>query len=122
MDKRVLKDPRPFIFNHFEIIRGLCTKTGLIRSLKAYYKSQDQAQSAGYGVFDSTPTTFLVACNQDDHEIQQFIARFKEINQGGSKKERVPYKHCEENIWLVKPAALNQGRGIEIFRNIRDIQ
>ena len=24
-------------------------------------------------------------------------------------------------MWLVKPASLNQGRGIEIFRNMRDI-
>ena len=48
--------------------------------------------------------------------------RFKEIHNGGSKKERLPFKHCEDNIWLVKPAALNQGKGIEIFRNIKDIQ
>ena len=41
---------------------------------------------------------------------------------GNCRKERVPNKHCEENIWLVKPAAMNQGKGIEIFRNIRDIQ
>lgn len=25
-------------------------------------------------------------------------------------------------MWLVKPAAMNQGRGIEIFRNMRDVQ
>jgi len=48
--------------------------------------------------------------------------RFKELVNGGSKKERVPLKHCEDNIWLVKPAAMNQGKGIEIFRNIKDIQ
>jgi len=24
-------------------------------------------------------------------------------------------------MWVVKPAALNQGRGIEVFRNLRDI-
>ena len=24
-------------------------------------------------------------------------------------------------MWLVKPASLNQGRGIELFRNLRDI-
>ncbi len=63
VDKRILRDPKPFIFNHFEVIRGLVTKTGLIRSLKTYYKQNEQAQAAGYGVFDSTPTTFLVACN-----------------------------------------------------------
>ena len=30
-------------------------------------------------------------------------------------------KHCANNIWLVKPAAANQGRGIEIFNDINDI-
>ena len=107
MDKRLQRDPRPFIFNHFEILRGLVTKTGLIRSLKAFYKQNDSAVSAGYTVFDSTPTTFLVSSNPDDHEIVQFMYRFKELVNGGSKKERIPYKHCVDNIWLVKPAAMN---------------
>jgi hypothetical protein len=69
IDKRLQRDHRPFIYNHFEILRGLCTKTGLIRSLKAYYKSNQDALQAGYNVFDSTPTTFLVSSNPDDHEI-----------------------------------------------------
>ncbi len=30
-------------------------------------------------------------------------------------------KHCANNIWLVKPAAANQGRGIEIFNELSDI-
>ena len=34
----------------------------------------------------------------------------------------MPLKHCEKNIWLVKPAAMNQGKGIEIFGNLRDIK
>lgn len=24
-------------------------------------------------------------------------------------------------MWVVKPAALNQGKGIEVFRNVRDV-
>lgn len=72
-------------------------------------------------MFDTTPTTFVIARAHDDREITQFMARFREILNGGSKHERTPYKHCQENIWIVKPAALNQGRGIEVFRNLRDI-
>ena len=49
------------------------------------------------------------------------MTRYKEISRGGSNKERVLVKHCELNMWLVKPATLNQGRGIELFRNLRDI-
>jgi len=30
-------------------------------------------------------------------------------------------KHCANNIWLVKPAAMNQGRGIEIFNDLGEI-
>ena len=41
IDKRLQKDSKPFIFNHFETIRGICTKTGLIRSLKMYYKQNE---------------------------------------------------------------------------------
>ena len=44
--------------------------------------------------------------------------RFRELTKGGSKNERTPLKHCADNMWIVKPAALNQGRGIEVFRNL----
>jgi hypothetical protein len=41
IDQRISSNPRPFIFNHFEVIRGICTKTNLIKSLKSYYESND---------------------------------------------------------------------------------
>lgn len=44
------------------------------------------------------------------------------MQKGFARKERVPAKHCEENIWIVKPEGLNQGRGIEVFRNLKEIQ
>ena len=31
-------------------------------------------------------------------------------------------KHYSGNMWLVKPASLNRGRGIAIMQNLRDIQ
>ena len=49
IDKKLARDPRtPFIYNHFEILRGLCTKTGLIRSLKHFYQTNEEAIKAGY--------------------------------------------------------------------------
>lgn len=47
--------------------------------------------------------------------------RYREILQGGSKNEKVPHKHCQENMWVLKPAAMNQGKGIEVFHRLRDI-
>ena len=76
---------------------------------------------ASYTVFDTTPTTFIISTASDDNEINLLTSRFKEISRGGSHKERVPVKHCAQNMWLVKPASLNQGRGIEIFRHMKDI-
>ena len=32
------------VINHFENIRGICTKTGLVRSLKKYYNTNEQAR------------------------------------------------------------------------------
>jgi len=97
----------PFIFNHFEINRGICTKTGLVRSLKAYYENSPGALAANYTVFDSTPTTFVVSRTSDDSEITQLMNRFSQLSKGGSRKERTPWKHCEKNLWLVKPANAN---------------
>ena len=51
-----------------------------------------------------------------------YIDRFRDISKGVLYKEHVPEKHCQENLWLIKPANLNQGRGIEVFRNLKDIQ
>ena len=33
----------PFIYNHFEVLKGLVTKSGLIRSLKQYYFNNESA-------------------------------------------------------------------------------
>ena len=115
-----MKKPR-FLFNHFEVINGICTKTNLITSLRAYYDSCEAAKASGYNIFDSTPTTFVIARASEEREIYQFMKRYKQIGSGGSKNERVPHKHCTENMWVVKPAALNQGRGIQVFRQLNEI-
>ena len=115
-------DPsKPFFLNHFESTRGITTKTGLIRTLQNYYANHEAAKEAGYTVFDTTPTTFIISKVSDEDQINLLMHRYKEIARGGSQRERVPVKHCQQNMWLVKPASLNQGRGIEIFRNMRDI-
>jgi len=122
IDQRLSRNPKPYVFNHMEVNRGICQKTCLIRSLQTYYDSNEAAKREGYSVFDTTPTTFVIAKNSEDNlNLNMFMHRFKELSRGGSKRERVPQKHCEQNMWLVKPAAMNQGRGIEIFRNMKEI-
>ena len=43
MDRRFQTKGQVLIYNHFEVLKGLTTKTGLIRSLKQYYYSSDSA-------------------------------------------------------------------------------
>jgi hypothetical protein len=109
------------VLNHFEVLKGLVTKTGIVRSLKQYYFTNEQARAAGYSIFDSTPTTFLVASGIEDSEWSDFKLRYRDIQKGYAPKERIPIKHCVNNIWLVKPANANQGKGIEIFSKLDDI-
>jgi hypothetical protein len=58
----------------------------------------------------------------EDIEYRQFHIRFNEIQNGFCNKERLPAKHCEKNMWLIKPAALNQGKGIDVCWNMKEIK
>ena len=105
------------LVNHFSSIKCLTSKTGLLRSLVAYYTA------AGLDPFAFTPTTFIVkncrtAQRGDGSDYSVFLQRFKEINKGKFDNERLPAKHCLKNMWIVKPAFLNQGRGIQVFSEL----
>lgn len=69
-------------------------------------------------MFDTTPTTFIVQAKFDDDKMQELVARYKQLAKANAPKERMPLKHCKQNLWLVKPTNLNQGRGIEIFSDL----
>eukprot|EP00826_Nyctotherus_ovalis_P045450 TRINITY_DN5036_c0_g1_i27.p1 TRINITY_DN5036_c0_g1~~TRINITY_DN5036_c0_g1_i27.p1 ORF type:complete len:387 (+),score=98.58 TRINITY_DN5036_c0_g1_i27:377-1537(+) len=105
------------VINHLENINGMCTKTGLIKSLTRFYKSALEPTACKYTVHDSVPSTFVVLPNCNDAEYQSFLKHFNYLDKKLFRREKVPAKHCGDNIWLIKPAAMNQGKGIEIFRN-----
>lgn len=100
----------PIVYNHIEGLKQITTKTGLIHALKEFYESNPLSAEHEYTLFDSTPTTFII----DDAELPgnylSLLQRYKEISQGIFRRERVPEKHCRRNMWIVKPADLNQGR------------
>ena len=56
------------VFNHLEQNWTLCTKTGLIRSLKKYYRNNVHSLQNNYTAWDSIPTSFIVTAQQQDYE------------------------------------------------------
>ena len=85
----------------------------MIRTLKSYYESNQDAIAANYSLFETTPTTFLVDDTCKTTNLQKQMIRHVE--------NYLPEKQCLKNLWLVKPEGLNRGRGIEVFNNLKDI-
>lgn len=110
------------IHNHLENNREITTKPGLIRSLRNFYQNNDAAIMASYQVHDTIATSFIITAQVEDIEYRQFHLRFNEIQSGFCNKEKLPVKHCEKNMWLIKPAALNQGKGIDVCWNMKEIK
>jgi hypothetical protein len=73
-------------------------------------------------LFDILPTAFLLNPKAAS-EMSHFKRCFSDlhIGKGLSLFVSVPEKHCLQNQWILKPAALNQGRGIQLFSKIREI-
>ena len=111
------KVPHSITINHIDQFKTICTKTGIIHYLSLYYKSDSNCKNH-YSIFDTTPTTFNIIIENDNAGFTAFTQRFKELAIGNYINERMPSKHCEKNLWLIKPAAMNQGRGIEVFSSL----
>jgi hypothetical protein len=110
------------LINHIDGMRRLSSKNGLLISLKCHYKNTQKALEKNYTVFDTTPTTFILTPTLDNIDYQLFIARFNEIVIKDPKThEKVPLKHCEQNIWVAKPTCMNQGKGIKLLRTLKEI-
>lgn len=74
-------------------------------------------------MFDTLPTSFVVSSKLEDYEYAQFIERYQDLanGDGDTIKEKLPQKHCRRNIWLIKPANENQGKGIKILDDLNQI-
>ena len=62
--------------------------------MRKYYESNEQAIKNGYTLFDTTPTTFVISGEPGERDLHSFDKRFRELANGGSRHEKVPFKHC----------------------------
>lgn len=72
-------------------------------------------------VTEVLPTCFILTVGVEDVEFANFTSRFNELEKKNFTRERVPAKHCQDNWWLIKPANMNQGRGIKIYNTMKEI-
>ena len=56
------------------------------------------AVASGYELFDTTPTTFLLGGGLEQAEILPFKRRCNEIQKGNFAEEKLPPKHCKNNM------------------------
>lgn len=116
------------IINHFQGNRCITTKTGILRSLSMYYKQTDSLCTSGskqdmnnISHSEVLPTCFIITVGIEDNEFFHFVNRFNEIEKKFFVRERIPAKHCQDNWWLIKPANMNQGKGIKIYNTMKEI-
>lgn len=50
------------------------------------------------------------------------MEKFHQIERKNYHKEKVPEKHLEKNVWFVKPESDNQGKGIILSNNFKEIE
>ena len=100
----------------------ITTKTGLIKQLANYYRNTERYYLNSINVDDIIPTSFVITTNgNEENALTRFIQRYNEFEKGNYRKEHLPEKHCKANWWLVKPANMNQGKGIKVSNKLSDI-
>lgn len=95
------------VYNHYENISALSTKTGLLKTLRDYYVCNKEAVECGYRVEDTLPMAYMITSNPEDLEFKEFRKKFANIERGYIQNEKLPAKHFEQNFWLLKPANMN---------------
>lgn len=84
--------------NHYELTR----KNLMVKNLRRMRKALERENGKGAGlVYDFYPTTFELPS-----EYHIFVEEFK---------------RCPGHIWIMKPVARSQGKGIFLFKKLKDI-
>ncbi|KAL4426888.1 hypothetical protein ABPG74_008812 [Tetrahymena malaccensis] len=109
------------VINHFENNQSLTTKSDMIKALNNHYRKNSEAQKGGYNVFHSIPATYVLIVGVNGNDQRDFQIKFNEISKSNFKRCTLPEKHCSNNIWILKPDNMSQGKGIEIFQSLKAI-
>lgn len=113
----------PQMINHFECHSEISNKSNLFLNLSGYCRENN------FSVYDLMPITFSIdlKSNRLNSQIGLFTGFFKTLSGETGKLKgneesgvgTVPATHfIGKNVWLIKPADYNRGRGIKIFNSL----
>ena len=88
LDKRREEVRRMLVYNHYENISVISSKTGLLKSLRDYYSLNKAALDQGYNVYDTIPLAYIISSSPSDPEFHQFKKKFNNIERGYVHNER----------------------------------
>ncbi|KAL4462148.1 hypothetical protein ABPG72_010464 [Tetrahymena utriculariae] len=93
--------------NHFRNFSELCRKDLLIKNIKKYKKTLEKENKLEEAaLYNFTPLTYNLPS-----EYSIFCEEFKKVNSMSDSKQ----------LWIMKPIGKAQGKGIFLFRNIKEI-
>lgn len=96
--------------NHFEFHREISDKSKLFSNLTLY------CASAKTSLWNIVPMTFVIDFRAGNCHSQ--LHSFKVYMINADSKNLPPTHFVGENVWIMKPAGLNRGRGIMVFNDI----
>jgi hypothetical protein len=80
------------MYNHYENISVLSTKTGLLKALRDYYSLNKQAIDCNYRVHDTLPQAYIITSNPNDYEFFEFKKKIANIEKGYVYNEKLTPK------------------------------
>jgi len=80
------------VFNHFRHINGVSTKNGLLRSLDKYYSNNIAAKIKKYGIYKTTPLSFIVRTGKNLTENISYQHYMMVQNNKNAMKDLLPRK------------------------------
>ncbi|QDZ23171.1 tubulin-tyrosine ligase [Chloropicon primus] len=101
------------VFNKIDNHREICTKTGLARTISECCTSQKKT------CLEWAPETYTFSRYGS---LSEELSKLKRAYRRYVKRASESAQKSSGGCWILKPAAMNRGRGIRIFDNIKDIE
>ena len=113
------------VLNYMPHFKDIMSKTGLVNVAKKYAQVRKVEWPNFLPISYCLSPFWVQEMNEEGQhplkstQIEDFIVSHRQCASGNGKHMS---KHCEKNMWLIKPASGNRGIGIEVFTKISEVK